>query len=78
MDEWQARVAAVLAAAEALDAILYFDDFDALFADRPSEGGIELGAAMRRHVVDRRVRVVGELTAPALDRAERRDVSLIG
>ena len=78
LGEWQARVAAVLAAAETLDAILYFDDFGALFADRPSEGGIELGAAMRRHIVDGRVRVIGELTAVALDRAERRDVSLIG
>ena len=78
LGEWQARVAAVLAAAETLDAILYFDDFGALFADRPAEGGIELGAAMRRHVVDGRVRVVGELTAVALDRAERHDVSLIG
>ena len=78
LGEWQARVAAVLAAAETLDAILYFDDFGALFADRPAEGGIELGAAMRRHVVDGRVRVIGELTAVALDRAERRDVSLIG
>ncbi len=78
LGEWQARVAAVLAAAETLDAILYFDDFGALFADRPAEGGIELGGAMRRHVVDGRVRIVGELTAVALDRAERRDVSLIG
>lgn len=78
LGEWQARVAAVLAAAETLDAILYFDDFGALFADRPAEGGIELGAAIRRHVLDGRVRVIGELTAPALDRAERRDVSLIG
>jgi ATP-dependent Clp protease ATP-binding subunit ClpC len=78
MGEWQARIAAVLAAAETLDAILYFDDFGALFADRPAEGGVELGAAMRRHVVDSRVRVVGELTAVTLDRAERRDVSLIG
>ena len=78
LGEWQARVAAVLAAAEALDAVLYFDDFGALFADRPAEGGIELGAAMRRHIVDGRVRIAGELTAPALDRAERRDVSLIG
>jgi len=78
MGEWQARIAAVLAAAETLDAILYFDDFGALFADRPAEGGVELGAAMRRHVVDGRVRVIGELTAGALDRAERRDVSLIG
>jgi ATP-dependent Clp protease ATP-binding subunit ClpC len=54
MGEWQARIAAVLVAAETLDAILYFDDFGALFADRPAEGGIELGAAMRRHVVDSR------------------------
>jgi ATP-dependent Clp protease ATP-binding subunit ClpC len=75
--EWQERIAAVLDAAETLDAILYFDDFGALFADRPSEGGVELGAAMRRHVVDGRVRVIGELTQVALDRAERRDVSLI-
>jgi ATP-dependent Clp protease ATP-binding subunit ClpC len=78
LGEWQQRVAAVLGAAETLDAILYFDDFGALFADRPAEGGIELGAAIRAHVVDGRVRVVGELTAVALDRAERRDVSLIG
>ncbi|MCW5808533.1 MAG: ATP-dependent Clp protease ATP-binding subunit, partial [Deltaproteobacteria bacterium] len=78
LGEWQQRVAAVLAAAETLDAVLYFDDFGALFSDRPSEGGIEIGAAMRRHVVDGRVRVIGELTPVALDRAERRDVSLIG
>jgi ATP-dependent Clp protease ATP-binding subunit ClpC len=78
LGEWQQRVASVLEAAETLDAILYFDDFGALFADRPAEGGIDLGAAIRRHVVDGRVRVVGELTAVALDRAERRDVSLIG
>jgi len=76
--EWQDRIAAVLTAAEALDAILYFDDFGALFADRPAEGGVELGAAMRRSIVDGRVRVIGELTAVALDRAERREVSLIG
>ena len=78
LGEWQERVAAVLAAAEVLDAILYFDDFGALFADRPAEGGIELGAALRRHVADGRVRVIGELTGAALDRAERLDVSLIG
>jgi ATP-dependent Clp protease ATP-binding subunit ClpC len=78
LGEWQARVAAVLAAAEALDAILYFDDFGALFADRPAEGGVDIGSAIRRHVVDSRVRVVGELTSVALDRAERHDVSLIG
>nr|HEX4317873.1 AAA family ATPase [Kofleriaceae bacterium] len=78
LGQWQERVAAVLAAAETLDAVVYFDDFGALFADRPAEGGIDIGAAIRRHVVDARVRVVGELTPVALDRAERRDVSLIG
>ncbi len=78
LGEWQERVAAVLTAAETLDAILYFDDFGALFADRPSEGGVDIAAAIRRHVVDGRVRVIGELTAVALDRAERQDVSLIG
>ncbi len=78
LGEWQERVTEVLAAAEVLDAILYFDDFGALFADRPAEGGVDLGAALRRHVVDGRVRVIGELTPVALDRAERRDVSLIG
>jgi len=78
LGEWQARIAGVLDAAETLDAILYFDDFGALFADRPAEGGVELPAAMRRHVVDGRVRVIGEVTSVALDRAERRDVSLIG
>jgi ATP-dependent Clp protease ATP-binding subunit ClpC len=78
LGQWQARVAAVLAAAETLDAILYFDDFAALFADRPAEGGIDIAAAIRQHVVAGRVRIVGELTGVALDRAERRDVSLIG
>ncbi len=78
LGEWQERVAAVLAAAETLDAVLYFDDFGALFADRPAEGGIELGAALRRHVADGRVRVIGELVPTALDRAERHDASLIG
>jgi ATP-dependent Clp protease ATP-binding subunit ClpC len=77
LGEWQERVSAVITAAEILDAILYFDDFGALFADRPAEGGIELGAAIRRHVVDGRIRVIGELAPVALDRAERRDVSLI-
>ncbi|HEX4452449.1 MAG TPA: AAA family ATPase [Kofleriaceae bacterium] len=78
LGEWQERVTGVLAAAETLDAVLYFDDFGALFADRPAEGGIELGAALRRHVADGRVRVIGELTAVALDRAERTDASLVG
>ena len=78
LGEWQQRVGGVLAAAETLDAVLYFDDFGALFADRPGEGGIDIGSAIRRHVVDGRVRVIGELTGVTLDRAERQDVSLVG
>ncbi|CAN5909588.1 hypothetical protein BH11MYX2_BH11MYX2_27640 [soil metagenome] len=78
LGEWQERAQAVIAAAEALDAVLYFDDFGALFSDLPEAGGIDLASALRRHVVDGRIRVVGELTPVALDRAERRDVSLIG
>jgi ATP-dependent Clp protease ATP-binding subunit ClpC len=78
LGEWQERAQAVVAAVEALDAVLYFDDFGALFSDLPEAGGIDLASALRRPVVDGRIRIVGELTPVALDRAERRDVSLIG
>ncbi|HEX3480507.1 MAG TPA: hypothetical protein VHT91_36065, partial [Kofleriaceae bacterium] len=39
LGEWQDRVAKTMAAAETLDAVLYLDDFGALFADKPEEGG---------------------------------------
>jgi len=78
LGEWQERVAEVLAAAEILDAALYLDDFGALFADRPEQGGVDVGSALRRWITAGRVRVVGELADDALDGAERRDVALIG
>jgi len=78
LGEWQERVGKVLAAAELLDAVLYLDDFGALFADKPEEGGVDVAAAMRRHVTGGRVRLLGEITPTALERAERRDVALLG
>ncbi|MCA9675151.1 MAG: ATP-dependent Clp protease ATP-binding subunit, partial [Myxococcales bacterium] len=78
LGEWQERVAKVMDAAELLDAVLYLDDFGAMFADKPEEGGVDVAAALRRYVAGDRVRVVGEITPIALERAERRDVALLG
>ena len=78
LGEWQERVAKVMNAAEVLDAVLYLDDFGALFADKPEEGGVDVASAMRRYVSGGRVRVLGEITPTALERAERRDVALLG
>ncbi len=78
LGEWQERVARVMEAAELLDAVLYLDDFGALFADKPEEGGVDVAAALRRFVAGGRVRLLGEITPPALERAERRDVALLG
>jgi ATP-dependent Clp protease ATP-binding subunit ClpC len=77
LGEWQARAAAVLDAAELLDAVLYIDDFDALFAERPEHGGVDLVRVMRRYVTGGRVRLIGELATAALDRAERREPGLV-
>src|SRR5262249_20379160 len=76
LGEWQQRVARAMAAAELLDAVVYLDDFGALFADKPEEGGVDVASAMRRCVAGGRVRVAGETTPTALERAERRDVAL--
>jgi len=78
LGEWQERVASVLDAAELLDAVLYLDDFGALFADRPEEGGFHVASLLRRWVTGNRARVIGELTAAQLDRGERREVALCG
>jgi ATP-dependent Clp protease ATP-binding subunit ClpC len=78
LGEWQERVARVMNAAELLDAVLYIDDFGALFADKPEEGGVDVASAIRRFVSGGRVRVLGEITPVAVERAERRDVALLG
>ncbi len=76
--EADARVGDMFKAAERLDAVLYFEDFGGLFRERPEEGGHDVTSIVRRFVVEGRVRVVAEITPPALERAERRDVGLTG
>ena len=78
LGEWQERIARLMDAAELLDAVIFLDDFGALFADKPEEGGFDVGSAIRRYVSGGRVRLVGEITPTALERAERRDVALVG
>ena len=76
--EAEGRINQVFAAAERLDAILYIEDFGSLFRERPEEGGLDLAAIVRRFVVEGRVRVLAEITPAALERAERKDVALVG
>ncbi|MEZ4402513.1 MAG: AAA family ATPase [Kofleriaceae bacterium] len=76
--EAEARLTALCAAAERLDAVLYFEDFGSLFRERVEDGGLALGGIVRRFVVEARVRVVAEIAPAALDLAERRDVALVG
>jgi len=69
--QWQARVRRVMLAAETLDAVIFFEDLADLFAEH--EGGkIDLAAGLRPFVEEGRVRLVGEITTEALDRAESR------
>jgi ATP-dependent Clp protease ATP-binding subunit ClpC len=77
LGEWQARAAAVLDAIELLDGVLYIEDLDALFSERPEHGGVDLVAVLRRYVTAGRIRLIGELGSAALDRAERREPGLI-
>jgi ATP-dependent Clp protease ATP-binding subunit ClpC len=74
--EWQARVDEVMRAAELLDAVVYFESFAELFGERPEQGGLDVAGAIRRYVVDGRVRVVGELSGEALAAAIRHKPAL--
>ena len=76
--EAEARVTSLFAAAERLDAVLSFEDFGSLFRERVEDGGLALTAIVRRFVVEARVRIIAEITPAALERAERREVALIG
>lgn len=71
--ELQERIDAVMRAVERLDAVLYFDNFEDLFAGH-SEGIEDLAAAMRPWVTAGRVRILGELTPEQWDHHEKRHV----
>ena len=76
LGQWQERVQRVMSAAEALDAILYFDDLGELFGDH-AEGNVDLAGAMRPFLDEEKVRLVGELSPRALDRLEHRHVGFM-
>ena len=67
------RVHDVMAAAEALDAVLYFDNLADLFARTSGELG-DVAAGMRPWLDRRRVRIIGELTPELLEHHEKRHV----
>jgi ATP-dependent Clp protease ATP-binding subunit ClpC len=68
------QVEAVMKAVELLDAVLYFETLDDLFAGR--QGGYQdLGSLMRRFVAGGRIRLLGELTAERYDRLQHQNVS---
>ena len=78
LGEWQERLTAVLAAAELLDAILYFDNLAELMSEGADQGGVDMAAMLRNHLQQGRLRLVAEITSAALERAERRHPALLG
>ncbi|MFO7564770.1 MAG: AAA family ATPase [Enhygromyxa sp.] len=67
------RVNDVMAAAELLDAILYFDNLADLFARTSGEFG-DVAASMRPWLERGRVRLLGEISPEALEHHEKRHV----
>ncbi|EDM76058.1 ClpA/B family protein [Plesiocystis pacifica SIR-1] len=67
------RVQDVMAAAEALDAVLYFDNLADLFARTSGELG-DVAASIRPWIERGRVRLLGELTPERLEHHEKRHV----
>ncbi|MFO0564786.1 MAG: AAA family ATPase [Polyangiaceae bacterium] len=74
LGQLEARVQAVMAAVDTLDAALYFENFEDLFAGSP--GGYEdIAGAVQRYIESGKVRVYGELTPKSYDRLSHRHVA---
>ena len=76
--QWQERLQNVMNAAEALDAILYFDNLGELLSDKVDAGSVDIPSVMKRWLEEGRVRVVGELRSELVDAAERRHAGFLG
>ncbi len=75
LGQLEARVEAVVKAAQLLDALLYFESLEDLFAGRP--GGYEdIAGLLRRHLQAGNLRIVGELSVDAYDRLSQRHVGV--
>ena len=75
LGQLEERVEAVVKAVVLLDAMLYFENLEDLFAG--STGGYEdIATLLRRHLQDGKVRVVGELSVEAYDRLSQRHVGV--
>jgi ATP-dependent Clp protease ATP-binding subunit ClpC len=75
LGQLEARLEAVVKAAQLLDAVLYFESLEDLFAGR--DGGYEdIAGLLRRHLQAGNVRIVGELSVEAYDRLSQRHVGV--
>jgi ATP-dependent Clp protease ATP-binding subunit ClpC len=77
LGQWQERVRRVMDAAEALDAVIYFENLADLFGDR-SSGHVDIPNAMKPYIQDGRIRLIGELTPEALDLFESAHAGFFG
>ena len=75
LGQLEERIEAVVKAAALLDATLYFESLEDLFAGR-SGGYEDIAALLRRHLQEGRVRLVGELSVDAYDRLSQRHVGV--
>ncbi|MDB4946359.1 MAG: ATPase with chaperone, two ATP-bindingdomain [Labilithrix sp.] len=76
--QWQERLQNVMNAAEAIDAVLYFDNIGELMGGPVSSGSVDIPSVMKRWLEEGRVRVVGELRSDLIDSAERRHSGFLG